>query len=243
MKAALAALLLLALPAHAQGIDPAREYEECIALTETQPARAWDKSQAWIGLGGGEPARHCAALALIGQGKHQDGALRLEELARNSHRAPELRVQMLVQAAQAWLLAGQPQKAYADQTLALKWLPDDPDLLVDRAVTLADLGRYAEAVDDLDRVLARTRRPEVLVLRGTALRYLEKPDRARADIDAALKADPRLAEAWLELGMLERLAGNKQAARVAWRKAEDLAKTDSLAATARRNLERLDLGN
>jgi tetratricopeptide (TPR) repeat protein len=232
----------LAAQGQAQSIDAAQEYAACIRLARVQPDKGWDRAQAWIGLAGGEPARHCAAVALIGLGKHQEGALRLEELARKSHRAPELRAQMLGQAAQAWLMAGQLQKAYADQSQALQWQPGDPDLLLDRAFTLAELGRFAEAIEDLDKVLAQTRRADALVLRGTANRFLDRQDKARADIEAALKADPMLPEAWLEKGILERVAGNKPAARKAWRQAELLAPASPAAETARRNLERLDLG-
>ncbi len=70
-------------------------------------------------------------------------------------RAPEsLRAGVFDQAGQAWMLAGEPTRAYAAAGLALELRADDPDLLLDRAEAAGAAGWYDKAVADLDRVLA-----------------------------------------------------------------------------------------
>src|SRR5919108_545494 len=58
-----------------------REYEDCMTLARRVPADGYESALAWEGQGGGDPARHCAAVALIGMGKFTEAAERLESLA------------------------------------------------------------------------------------------------------------------------------------------------------------------
>src|SRR5262249_14801946 len=138
------------------------------------------------------PAEHCLAVALIGLREYKTAATRLEALAQAMLRAPAaLRAEVLDQAGQAWLLAGDPARAYAAAGAALTLLPNDPDLLVDRAEAAGTAGWYDKAVDDLDRVLkASPKRLDALIYRATANRVLKRLDRAWSDIDQALKLSP-----------------------------------------------------
>jgi len=69
-------------------------------------------------------------------------------------RAPQsLRAEVLDQAGQAWLLAGDPARSYAAETAALGLLPDNAELLLDRAEAAGAEGWYDKALADLDRVL------------------------------------------------------------------------------------------
>ena len=98
-------LLLVAAPAvQADVIDDRAEYGRCMDMARHDPDQGWEEAQHWLGLGGGEAARHCAAIALIGRGKVAEGAQMLEELAGKSHRAAPLRAQMLAQAAESWVM-------------------------------------------------------------------------------------------------------------------------------------------
>ena len=78
---AMVALCVLAATAAAQGVDHAREYEACIALTFRNADEALSAAQAWQKRGGGLPAEHCAALALLEAGRLEAAAQRLEALA------------------------------------------------------------------------------------------------------------------------------------------------------------------
>ncbi len=109
---------------------------------------------------GGDGARHCAAVALIELGQYREAAQRLERLAADL-RDPDLRetentvlsLGVLVQAGQAWILAGDTTRAHAVQSAALDIAPDDVELLLDRAITRATAKNYRAAVDDLTRAL------------------------------------------------------------------------------------------
>src|SRR5882762_3059162 len=41
-------------------------YERCMTLAKEDPAAARDLAETWRGRGGGHPAEHCIAVALIG---------------------------------------------------------------------------------------------------------------------------------------------------------------------------------
>src|SRR3546814_21088121 len=67
-----------------------------------------------------------------------------------------LQIPILIQAAQAWLAAGKVERAYTVQSAALAREPNNIELLVDRALTAASVGDYADAVADLGRALSHS---------------------------------------------------------------------------------------
>jgi tetratricopeptide (TPR) repeat protein len=227
---------------HGQAIDQAVQYKHCVALARVKPEEGWEESLAWASLAGGDPARHCGAIALIGLKQYEEAATRLEGLARDSHGAARLRAGMLAQAGQAWLLAKNTERAYAAQTAALGLVPGAPDLLIDRAETLGDAKNYKEALADLDQALtADPKRADGLTFRATAKRFLDDSKGAEADVAAALAIDPKYQDAWLESGMLKRLANDPNGARAAWMKVLEIAPNSPAGDAARRNIELLDV--
>lgn len=244
MKRILAALLIAAVsgPAAAQVIGGPQEYRNCLILAKQKPEQGWEEAIAWQSLGGGEAARHCAAVALIGLAKYGEAATRLETLANESVRADAVRAEMMAQAAQAWMLMGDIPRADAAQRSALILSPGNPDILLDHAVLLAQVSHYREAVDVLSAVLrSQPNRVEALTLRASAFRYLDNLPGAEDDIATALRLDPEFTDALLERGILSRMKGEDSAAREAWLKAIDLAPESTAADTARRNLEKMDV--
>ncbi len=235
-------LLWLPAPAAAETINPKMEYRTCLTLARAKPEEGWEEAIAWGSLGGGEPARHCAAVALIGLGKYEEAAKRLEALAALSRREEALRAEMLAQAGQAWLLAGKPQLALADQDTALKLVPGHPELMLDKAVTLASVNHYAEVAELLSALLkVQPNRIEAMVLRAVAYRYLDKLELAKDDLSRALVLDPAFPDALLERGIIRRLEENDAGARDDWMKAIAAAPESAAADTARRNLEMMDV--
>ncbi|CUW38511.1 Putative FOG: TPR repeat(Tetratricopeptide-like helica,65-237) [Magnetospirillum sp. XM-1] len=235
-------LLWLPAPAPAQTIDSKMEYRTCLNLARAKPDEGWEEALAWASLGGGEPARHCAAVALIGLGKYEEAAKRLEALASSSRREEAMRAEMLAQAGQAWLLAGKPQLALAAQDTALKLVPGHPELMLDKAVTLASANHYAEVAELLSALLkTQPNRIEAMVLRAVAYRYLDKLELAKDDLARALVLDPTFPDALLERGIIRRLEDDQAGAREDWMKAINAAPESSAADTARRNLEMMDV--
>lgn len=239
---ALAVLCAAAPTAAAPPSPDSGRYAECLALVGSRPADAWESALAWESLGGGHPARHCAALALIALGHGEEGALRLEALVQDGHAVAAVQAGMLAQAAQAWFAAGQLQQALHDQSAALALVPDDVDLLLDRATTLGELGDLAAAQADLDQAAqVAPKRADVFALRATAGRLRGDLSAAERDIVAALKLDPNQPDALLESGLTARERGNAAQARRAWLKLLQVAPDSSAAALARQNIEALDV--
>ncbi len=223
-------------------INNAKEYVTCMQLARAKPEDGWEEALAWESLGGGEPARHCGAVALIGMGHYEDAAKRLEDLAADSKRDNLIRARMLEQAGQAWLMAGNTDRADAVQRTALKLVPGLPDLLLDHAVTLAQVHHYREAKAELDDLLQRQpNRVEGLTLRASARRYLNDLPGARADIDHALKLDPGFPDALVERGIIRRLQGDNAGARSDWLKVVKTVPKGPALDEAQRNLELLDV--
>ncbi len=230
-------------PARAAEIDHAGEYTACMALVEEDAEEAFETALAWESMGGGNAARHCAAVALIGLGHFREAAARLEALAEALGRSrPDLRAGTLAQAGQAWLLAGETERAYAAQTTALGLEPDNLELLIDRSITLARAANYRAAVDDLNRAARMAPgRSDILVLRASAQRYLDSPETALADVERALLLDPDNAEGLLERGNLRRLTGDPEGARADWLRVLDLAADSQAGEAAQTNLQKLDV--
>ncbi len=219
-----------------------RAYQDCMILARAAPAAGLDSALGWAALDGGDGARHCAAVALIGLGQYRDAAQRLERLAADLRAGnPALGLDVLAQAGQAWNLAGDTTRAHAVQSAALRIDPDNVELLLDRAITLATTKKYWEAVDDLNRALdLAPGRPDLLTLRASAYRTLDAIELAREDIALALAHAPSSPDALLERGILRHLEGDETGARSDWLRVIGLAAGTPSAATARANLEQLD---
>jgi tetratricopeptide (TPR) repeat protein len=232
-------------PPHSAEAD-AETYDRCMKLARQNPREAQTLAQAWHAQGGAHPADHCAAVALIGLGKYQEGATRLQALAQAMiMSAPAaLRADVLDQAGQAWLLAGDPVRAYVAEGQAVSLHPSDPDLLIDRAEAAASAGYLDRAVADLDRVLeSHPDRVDALIYRASAYRALDRLDPARADIDKALARAPHSAAALLERGNIRRLEGDATGARGDWEEVGHIAPGSPADMAARANLEHLASGD
>ncbi len=236
-------LVLSAAGARADEAADAEVYRNCIVLTQEDPAAAYEQASAWGSQGGGDPARHCAAVALIQLGHFEEAGRRLEELAQTMKTEElRLRIEALAQAAQAWMLAGKHERAFAAQTAALKLAPENLELLIDRSIVLAAAENYRAALLDLDRAYEiAPQRPDVLVYRATVHRYLDSSEAALRDIQSAIQIDPNMPEAYLERGILKRLLGDRNGARRDWVKVLDLGSGSPAADAARVNLELLDV--
>ena len=226
--------------------NPDVTYDGCLAMARETPERGFEFSGIWLGLGGGNPARHCQAVALIGLRSYGEAATRLEKMAEESRENTVVKAGLLAQAGQAWTLEGELERAYAAQTTALDLLPVLDRLriavLIDRASTLAATQNYWEALDDLNDVIsADPNNSDALAFRASAYRYVESLDLALEDANRALRADPNNAAALLERGNIHQLQGDEPAARQDWIAAIQIAPESAAAATAQANIEKLDV--
>src|SRR5215831_12977087 len=59
----------------------AGHYQRCLADSSANPAAALADAEAWAKAGGGVPAQHCAALALVSLKRYAEAASRLDKAA------------------------------------------------------------------------------------------------------------------------------------------------------------------
>ncbi len=223
-------------------LAPAEAYNRCLALARTAPDAAARQAADWHTAGGGHPAQHCGALALVEAGDFGDAAIALEALAASmTGFEPAARAAVLGQAGRAWLQANRTSRAYAAITAGLTLTPDDVELLIDRSEALAATEKYWDSLDDLNRALELDpKRVDALVFRATAYRLVDALDLARDNLDQALALNPRNPDALLELGIVRRLDGDAVGAASAWQQVVQAAPGSPAAITAQVNLARLD---
>jgi len=175
--------------------------------------------------------------------QYKEAATRLEALAQAMTTAPAaLRADVFDQAGQAWLLAGDPVRAYAAAGQALGLQPNDSELLLDRAEAAASAGYFDKAVGDLDHVLkADPNRLEALIYRASANRALNRLDAALADVEKALARTPNSVPGLLERGNIRRLSGDLKGARADWERVGQLAPGTQADMAAKANIEHLEL--
>lgn len=226
----------------AGGDQQAAMYDACLDQARSEPQAAYEAALDWHKAGGGLPARHCAAVALLGLDAYEEAATRLEKLAGEVPDSRiDLRLGLIAQAAQGWMMSGRAERAAQLLSLVINVRPGDPQLRADRAVAWMSLGDHWAAIDDLDIALQSTPKDvELLLYRAAAYRYLGVPDLARDDVTRALAVDPNAPGAWLERGILDQMAGDKAAARRDWIKVLELAPDGPAGDAARARLEALD---
>jgi len=222
-------------------LPDAQHYDRCLQLAHSDPQKAYDDAESWRNIGGGFPAQHCAAVALVGLKKYTEAATKLEALANAMMQVgPGMRGDALEQAGQAWLLAGKPNEAKSAFDAALGFKPKDPELLIDRAEAYALGGKYFDAIDDLNAVLDQVpNRVDALVYRASAYRQLGSLDLAFDDVQRALRLDPNSVPGLLERGNLRRLKNDDAGAKADWQQVLKLGPGTPAAASAQDNLAQL----
>lgn len=233
----------LAAAAPSWALDNQAQYQACMSLLDRDPAGALDSAVEWERQGGGDAARHCKALAMIRTGDVEDGALELERVAQAmpQMKAP-LAAELFAQAGQAWIKAGNPQRALYAQNQGLKLNPKDVQLLIDRALTYGASGMYFEALDDLNVAVELVPEdPDVFAMRAAAYRQLETLDLAEENIEQALKLSPSHPGALLERGYLRREKGDAEGARADWLTVIQVLPGTDIANEAQKNIEKLDI--
>jgi tetratricopeptide (TPR) repeat protein len=157
-------------------------------------------------------------LALIGAGWWVQ---RQEAAARASTRAT---VSVLLDEGDRTAAAGDRAAAVEAYSRAIELDADDPTALMRRAATLDSMGRYDEAIADLDRVIALTRARRVgetqalltdaYLARGTVHLHRQNFNAALQDFDRALRLDDTNPVAHASRGsVLEQLKRDEEAAR------------------------------
>ena len=180
-----------ATPAGSAAAHNAQRFDQCVAHIEEDAPAAYEEAMAWAAEAQSVGAYRCAAMALIAQNRHGEGARRLDSLGSAVNPAETAtRAELFSQAGNAWLLGREPARARASFTRAITTIQSDPtqlpDLLIDRARAFAMEGEWRSAEEDLSRALdIRADDPLALRLRATARMQQRSFELAEADAQRA----------------------------------------------------------
>lgn len=191
--------------AQLSGVTEAR-FQQCLTAIDADAAAAYETAMAWAAEAQSVSAYRCAAMALIAQNRHDEGARRLDSLASAVNPAETgLRAELLSQAGNAWLLAREPSRARSSFTRAITTLESDPsqlpDVLIDRARAYAMENDWRHSEEDLSRSLdIRADDPLALRLRAAARMHQRSFELAETDALAAARLEPANVDNYLILG-------------------------------------------
>ena len=224
------------------GEDASPSYARCIDLVKTAPGAAMDMGLALDRSGAKLGSRHCQAMALIRLQQYATAAGLLESLARSDDPAiGDRRAGLWAQTGQALSLAGQPGRAIAAFSEALRLNPADRELFIDRAIARFDAGQYQASADDLGQAIAAfPTRSQPYLLRARALRKLGEMAAALVDVEEVLVMEPMNAQAFFERGLIRELSDAHEASRLDWQHVIEIAPASRWAELARENLRRSD---
>jgi len=141
-------------------------------------------------------------MALYALGHEIEAAHRLDQLAKAADGGDkEMRANFYAEAANFWLIANEPSKAYRSASEGLKIIESHIELRISRARAYAALGRYDYAETDLSNVL-RFDRNHAAALRYRADARFNQGNLtdAKIDIENSLANDPTQVETALLRG-------------------------------------------
>lgn len=139
--------------------------------------------------------------------------------------------------AHAELLAGAGKKDEALAELRKVVTGADPKLLAAAANLFGKLKAFADCVSAIDKAVQKQSAPDLLTRRGVCRHEMKDEAGAKADYEAALKADAKFAPAHYYLGMHYKAAGKKKEAKAALQKAVELGGDQGVGAAAKKALE------
>ena len=216
-------MILLMMVAAVTPVPSAEQrFEACIALSETEPAKALEVAGDWQAQSGGVLARQCAGVAYATQKRWLPAIAAFEQAAKLAERERDGRAARLwVQAGNAALAIGDMARARSnlDAALANDTLVgfEAGEAYLDRARARAGLADAGPARSDLDRAIKLVPNdPLVWLLSAALARRTGDLSRARIDIAEALRLAPDEASVALEAGNIAAVSGVESAARTAW---------------------------
>lgn len=180
------------------------QHKSCLEKIAVDAEVAYEDALAWRNDGGGRRAKHCIAMSLFALGQPDEAAHRLDALAEAADGgSPAMRANFYSEAANFWLEADDPTRAFASAAAGLKISYDHLDLRISRARAYAATDRFDYAETDLTSVLTLApNRADALRYRADARLRQGKLDAAKTDIEAALDLDIQSVETALLRGRI-----------------------------------------
>ena len=180
------------------------KHKECLERIAVDNELAFEEAMIWQDDGGGRRAKHCVAMALYALGHEDEAANRLDTLAKASDGGtPAMRADFYSEAANFWLVANKPDRAYKSASSGLHLKQDHLDLRIARARSYAMSGYYEYAETDLTSVLVfNPKHASALRYRADARLQQGRLMEAKTDIENSLAYDPTIVETALLRGQI-----------------------------------------
>ncbi len=196
-------------------------HKECLERIAVDQELALEEAMIWRDQGGARPrgrhapspgpprggaprARHCEAMALFALGHEGEAANRLDALADGRDGGSDkMRANFRAEAADFWLIEGEPDRAFASATAGLDHAPELPALRIARARALVMKDDAKRAEEELNEVIKATPdHAEALRYRADTRLRQGRLVAAKADAESALNADPQSVETALLRGRI-----------------------------------------
>jgi Flp pilus assembly protein TadD len=175
------------------------------------------------------------AVALSATGDHAQSAAVYGKLVQKGDPRPETRLAL----AGELIASGKKDEAATALRDGLPKLGDSRDLLAAFGRALAQAGAFPDAIKALDQALKIKASADLLTYRALFKRSLKDLPGARADLEAALKEDPKFAHAHVYLGEIDEQEKKPAEARKAYEKAIEIAPDGPAGKRAREKLQAL----
>jgi len=201
-------MVLLGLAANPAFALPEKAYQNCAALSKTAASEALAMAESWLQEAYSPQAEHCRALSLFALKDYEEAAKALEHVFTQTPPAEmALSVNLLRQAARAWALAGNTERAGQRYARALALLQKQrkasplthrllAETLLENGEFLASQDKPYDALQFMDQAVALNVLGErALVARAALLLSMGQKDMAQADAEAALRLAPQSLEA------------------------------------------------
>lgn len=174
-----ALLLAQAAPAAPEEASPAQRIAAerlaaCDAMAKEAPERAYEEGRAWTAESPAIEAKYCLAAAAYAIGRPLLAAQQFEAVAQAfAGRGKGEQAQAQSDAGNAWLIAGEADRALAAFNKAVGFAPESPDVWVDRARAYAYMRDWRRTEEDLNAALD-LREADTLILRLRAEARLQQ---------------------------------------------------------------------
>jgi len=177
-------------------------HKACLERIAVDQDIAYEEAMIWRDQGGGRRARHCEAMALFALGHEAEAANRLDELADSRDGgSKDMRLNFRSEAANFWLAAQDPDKAFASATAGLDYDDESAVLRIARARANVMQGALDQAEAELSLVVFHhPEHAEALRYRADVRMRESRLVAAKTDIEASLTADPTSVETALLRG-------------------------------------------
>jgi Flp pilus assembly protein TadD len=174
------------------------------------------------------------AVALAATGDHAQAAALYGKLVQKDPK-PETRLAL----AGELIASGKKDEGARALRDGLAQLGDNRDLLAAFGRALAQAGAFEDAIKTLDQALKLKASADLLTYRALFKRSLKDLAGARADLEAALKEDPKFAHAYVYLGELHEQEKKPAEAKKAYEKAIEIAPDSPAGKRAKEKLQAL----